>query len=66
MRNPYRISVRKPEGRRLFGRPRHRCEDNIRTDLKEIRWVVVDWIHLAQDRNQSRALVNKIMNFQVP
>jgi hypothetical protein len=35
-------------------------------DLREIEWKNVDWIHLAQDRNQWRALVNKVMNFQVP
>jgi hypothetical protein len=35
-------------------------------DLREIEWGVVDWMHLAQDRDQWRALVNMVMNFRVP
>jgi hypothetical protein len=35
-------------------------------DLKEIGWEVVDWMHLAQDRGQCRALVNMIMNLRFP
>jgi hypothetical protein len=34
-------------------------------DLKEIGWEVVDWMHLAQDRNQWRTLVNTVMNFRI-
>jgi hypothetical protein len=34
-------------------------------DLREIRWGGMNWIDLAQDRNQWRALVNTVMNFQV-
>jgi len=41
----------KTEGKRPLGRPRRRWEDNIRKDLKEIGWEVVDWMHLAQDRD---------------
>jgi hypothetical protein len=47
MRNAYKILVRKLEGRRPFRRPRLRLEDNIRMDLREIRWKVMDCIHLA-------------------
>jgi hypothetical protein len=36
--NAYKIFVRKPEGKRSLGRPWHTWEDNIRADLKEIRW----------------------------
>jgi hypothetical protein len=50
VRNAYKILVGKPEGKRSLGRPRHRWEDNIRVDIKEIWWDGVDWIHLAQDR----------------
>jgi hypothetical protein len=35
-------------------------------DLTEIAWEVVDWIHLAQDKDQWWALVNTVMNLQVP
>jgi hypothetical protein len=61
-RNAYRILVGKPEGRRALGRPRCRWVDNIKIDLREIGWDVVDWIDLAQDRDQWRALVNTVMN----
>jgi hypothetical protein len=58
--------VGKPEGRRPLGRPRCRWEDNIRMDLGEIGWGGMDWIDLAQDRDQRRALVNTVMNLRVP
>jgi hypothetical protein len=45
---------------------RHRCQVNIIMELWEIAWEGVDWIHLAQDRDQWRAVVNTIMNFLVP
>jgi hypothetical protein len=35
-------------------------------DLREIGWGSMDWIHLAQDRDQWRALVNTVMNLGVP
>jgi hypothetical protein len=56
-RNAYRILVGKPEGKRPLGRPRHRWLDNIKTGLRGVRWDGVDWIDLAQDRDQWRALV---------
>jgi hypothetical protein len=62
----HRILVGKPEGRRPLGRPRCRWVDNIKIDLREIGWDVVDWVDLAQDRDQWRALVNTVMNLWVP
>jgi hypothetical protein len=47
-------------------RPRHRWVDNIKIILTEIGWDGRDWIDLAQDRDQWKALVNKIMNLRVP
>jgi hypothetical protein len=41
-------------------------EDNIRMDLREVGWEGMDWIRLAQDRNQWQALVNMVMKFRVP
>jgi hypothetical protein len=61
MVHAYKIVVGKPEGKRPLGRPRHRREDNIRMDLREIGWECVDWIQLAQDRDQCHALVNVVM-----
>jgi hypothetical protein len=43
-----------------------RWVDNVKTDLTEIGWDGMDWIELAQDRNQWRALVNMVMNLRVP
>jgi hypothetical protein len=65
-RNMYRVLVGKPEGKRPLGRPRRRWEDNIKMDLREIGWGGMDWIDLAQDRDQWRALVNTIKNLRVP
>jgi hypothetical protein len=62
----YNILVGRPEGRRPLGRPRRRWEDNIKMDLTEIGFGVVDWIHLAQDRDKWWALVNTVMNLRVP
>jgi hypothetical protein len=64
--NAYRILVRNPEGKRPLGRPRRRWVDNIKMDLREIGWGGMDWTNLDQDRDQWRALVNTVMNLQVP
>jgi hypothetical protein len=45
---------------------RRSWEDNIRTDLREIGWKGVDWMHVAYDRDQWRVLVNTIINLRVP
>jgi hypothetical protein len=58
--------VGKPEGKGPLGRPRRRWVDNIRLDLREVGWGDVDWIGLAQDRNRWRAVVNSVLNLQVP
>jgi hypothetical protein len=63
MRNAYKIFIKKPEGKRPCGRPRHRWEDNITMDLRKIGWEGADWMHLSQDRDQRQALVHNVMNF---
>jgi hypothetical protein len=65
-RNAYRILVGKPEGKRPLGRQRRRWVDNIKMDLREIGWDGKDWLELAEDRDQWRALVNTVMNLRVP
>jgi hypothetical protein len=65
-RNAYTKLVGEPEGKRLLGRPRSRWVDNIKIDIREIRWNGMDSIDLAQDRDQLRALVNTVMNLRVP
>jgi hypothetical protein len=65
-RYAYRILVGKPEGNSSLGRPRRRWVDNNKMDLREIEWGGMDWIDLAQNRDHWRALVNTVMNFQVP
>jgi hypothetical protein len=56
-----KVLVRKPQGR-----PRHRWENNIKMDLREIGWGGMDWIDLAQDKNQWTALVKTVMNLPAP
>jgi hypothetical protein len=67
-RNAYtcRVLVGKLEGKIPLGRPRHRWVDIIKMDFREIEWNGMDWIELAQDRNQWRALVNAVMNLRIP
>jgi hypothetical protein len=64
MRSAYKILARKSQGKRLLGRPRRKRD--IRIDSKKIGWEGVDWIHLPQDREQWQAVVNMVMNLQVP
>jgi hypothetical protein len=64
--NLYRLLVGKPEGKRPLGRPRRRCVDNIRMDLREMGWGDVDWIGLAKDRNRGSAVVNSGLNLRIP
>jgi hypothetical protein len=66
MRNAYKILYQNLKGRRQVGRPRGRQEGNIKTDFKGLYFDDVRCIHLAQDRDQWRALVNTVMNLQVP
>jgi hypothetical protein len=65
-RNAYRILMGRPEGKRLLGSPRCRWVDNIKMDLREIGWDDVDFIDMAQDRDQWRAFVNTELNLRVP
>jgi hypothetical protein len=56
-RKVYKVLVGKPEGKRPLGRTRHRWEDGIRMDLREIVFGGVDWIRLA--------VVSAVMNLRV-
>jgi hypothetical protein len=65
-RNAYRTLVGKPEEKRPLGITRRRWVDNIKMDLREIGWDGMNWIDLAQDTDQWRAVVNMVMNLRVP
>jgi hypothetical protein len=65
-RGVYRVLVGRPESKRPIGRPRHRWEDNIKMDRREIGIDGADWIQLAQGRVQWPAFVNTVMNLRVP
>jgi hypothetical protein len=57
--------LEKPEGKRPLGRPRLRWEDGIKMDLRETGWRGVELVHLAQDRDRWRAVVNAVMKLRV-
>jgi hypothetical protein len=65
-RNAYRILMGNPERNRPLGRPRCKWVDNIKMDPREMGWGGVDWIDLAYDRDEWRALLNTEMDFPVP
>jgi hypothetical protein len=62
----YTILLGEPEGKRPLGRPSRGWEDNIRMDIRETGCEDVYWIHLAQDRDQCRALMNTVIILRVP
>jgi hypothetical protein len=64
-RNAYGILVGKPQEKRPVGRSRRRWMDNIKIDIREIGWNVVDWIDLAHNRDQWRTLVNTVLKLRV-
>jgi hypothetical protein len=65
-RNACSILMGTSETKKPRGRTRHRWVDNTKMDLTEMGWGGVDWIDLAQDRDQWRALVNAVMNLRIP
>jgi hypothetical protein len=65
VKNAYEIVIGEPRRMKPFGKSSHIWEDNIRMDTREIGCESVDWIHLSQDRDLWRAVVNTVMNFRV-
>jgi hypothetical protein len=65
-RSVYRVLVGRLEGKRPLGRPRHRWEDNIKIELREIGIDGANWIQLAQDTVHWRTFVSTVMNLRVP
>jgi hypothetical protein len=66
MRSAYKILDGKPKGKRPLKRPRHRWKNDVKLDLKEIRFGNMDWICLAQVSYQWWDLVNIVVNLQFP
>jgi hypothetical protein len=64
-RNAFKILIGKPEGRRPLGRQRRVWVDNIKDNFREIGWNGMNWISAAQDKDQERAFVTKVMNLRV-
>jgi hypothetical protein len=58
--------VGNPEGKRQLARSRRKREDNVKIDLRETGWGGMNWIPLAQDRDQWISLVNTVMNLWGP
>ena len=64
-RSAFKILTNKPTGKRPLGRPRRRCEDNIRMDFEEVGINAGNWVDSAQDRDYWRALMNTALNLGV-
>jgi hypothetical protein len=65
-RNVYKVLLQGPDGNRPLGRPRNKGDNNIKVAVKGTGWVGMDWINLVQDKEKTKALVNVVMNLQVP
>jgi hypothetical protein len=65
-RSATRILVGKPEGKRPLGGTRCRWVDNIKMYLRKIEWDGLEWIDLAQNRDNWRVFVYTVMNLRVP
>jgi hypothetical protein len=64
-RGAYIVFGEETEQRRPLGKPRRRWEDNIKMDFREMGWENMEWIHLSQERDMWRAVVNAVMNLRV-
>jgi hypothetical protein len=64
-RGVYRVLVGRPKGKKPLVSPRHRWEDNIKMDLREIVIDGVNWIHMAQDRVWWQAFVSTVMDLRI-
>jgi hypothetical protein len=65
-RDSHRFSVERPERKRPVGRHRDRWEGNIKIYLGDIGWTDMDWINVAQYRDQWRVLMSTVMNLHAP
>ena len=65
-RNIYRVLEGRPQGKRPLDGQRHRWEDNIKMDFKQVSCDARNWMDVAHDRDQWRANVRAVMNLRVP
>jgi hypothetical protein len=65
-RNTFKILAGKTKGKRLLRGQRRRWVYNIKMDLREIERDGMNWIDMAQIRDQWKAFVNTVLNFRVP
>jgi len=65
-RGVYRVFVGKPEGKRPLGRPKRRGKDNLKMNIQDVGFGVMDWNELTQVRYRWRTLVNAVMNLRFP
>jgi hypothetical protein len=64
-RRVYKGLVGKAKVKKPLKRPRHRWEDGIMMDIREIGWEGVNWIHVAQDKDWWQDFVNMLVNLWV-
>jgi hypothetical protein len=65
-RDTYRNQMGKPERKSPLARSMRGREGSTTMDLLEVEWGGIDWISLAQDRDNWRAVLNEVMKFRVP
>jgi hypothetical protein len=65
-RSVYRVLLGKPYGKSPLESHRHSWKDNIKIALTETEGEGMNWIHLAQDRDQWKAPVTTVMNLRIP
>jgi hypothetical protein len=66
MTNVHRALDGKLERNRLVGKPMRKWTGNIKTSVNDTECEVMDWVHLAQNKVQWRALVNTVMKLRIP
>jgi hypothetical protein len=60
------VVLGKPKLKKSLGRPRHKCENNIKKNIKETKWEGCNLIHLIRDREKWWDAVNRVLNHRVP
>jgi len=64
VKNPCKLLIGRPEGKKPFGKYKNWWEDTIKLSVKEIQCKGIDWVCLAQERVKRQAVVHTVINLQ--